>query len=149
MKSYFQLLKDSTITTIKGMAVTLKVFQKVWKKGPVTIEYPEIKDLIPVNSRGILFNDVVDCTACKQCAAICPSKCIHIEAVKKDPTEPKEYTRNGTRKTFSLKKYTIDISLCCFCGLCVEACPTKSLFHTKEYEFSTISKNSLIINCVN
>lgn len=147
-KDYMYLVKDSVVSTVKGMAVTLNIFKKVWSKGPVTIEYPEKKDAIPINSRGKLFNDVIDCIACKQCATVCPSKCIYIEAEKKSANEPKEFTRDGTRKTFNLKKYTIDTSLCCYCGLCVEACPTKCLFHTREYEFSTIDKNSLIVNYI-
>src|ERR1035437_3136779 len=133
---YMGVLKDSAVSTAKGMAITLRVFSKVNRGKSVTIQYPETHDKIPLGSRGLLFMDAEDCISCRQCSAICPVDCIHIEADKKDPTAPVEYTKGGVKKTLALKRFDIDASLCCYCGLCSWTCPTECLYHTKEYEYS-------------
>jgi len=37
-------------------------------------------------------------------------------------------------------RYDLDLSKCCFCGLCAEQCPTHALQHTGQYELSFYSK---------
>src|SRR5205823_2221069 len=133
--------KDTALTTAKGMGITWKVFWKVTQKGAITIQYPEQRDHLPAGSRGLLFNDVDDCISCRQCAAVCPVDCIRIEADKKAPTDAAEYTKGGVKKTLNLKVFDIDVSLCCYCGLCSAACPTDCLYHTKEYEYSKYDRD--------
>jgi NADH-quinone oxidoreductase subunit I len=143
---YLEILRDIVVSTAKGMAITWRTFVKVTTKGAITIQYPEMRDQIPLGSRGLLFNDVEDCISCKQCAAACPVDCIHIEADKKDAAVAPDFTKGGVRKTLDLKRFEIDISLCCYCGLCSAACPTDCLYHTKEYEYSVYERDKHIMD---
>ena len=63
------------------------------------------------------------CVGCTFCARTCPDYCIKVERVD-DP---------GGR---CLTRYELDLSKCCFCGLCAEQCPTDALAHTGQYELS-------------
>lgn len=141
--SYVGLIKDIAVSTGKGMAITFKVFARVNRRGGATISYPETRDAVPTGSRGLLFNDVEDCISCRQCAVVCPVDCIYIEAEKKIPGEPVEFTKGGVKKTLDLKRFEIDVALCCYCGLCSAACPTDCLYHTKEYEYSKYERDKL------
>ena len=51
---------------------------------PVTIEYPEVREQLPANSRSRLFNDAENCISCYQCATACPVDCIYITATRRD-----------------------------------------------------------------
>ncbi len=146
---YCETIKDITFSTLKGMGVTIKYFWKVNTKGAITIQYPEQKDTLPMGSRGLLFNDVEDCISCKQCAQACPVDCIYIEADKKGAGAPADMTKGGVKKTLDLKRFEIDISLCCYCGLCSAACPTDCLYHTKEYEYSVVDRDKHIMDYMN
>ncbi len=68
------------------------------------------------------------CVGCTFCARTCPDYAIRVERVD-DPGE-----RCVTR-------YDLDLSKCCFCGLCAEQCPTDALQHTGQYELSFYSKD--------
>lgn len=143
---YLGMVKDAAFTTFKGMGITFKVFAKVQTKGDITIQYPETRDHLPLGSRGLLFNDVDDCISCKQCAAVCPVDCIYIEADKKEAGAAADFTKGGVKKTLDLKRFDIDVSLCCYCGLCSSVCPTECLYHTKEYEYSVLDRDKHIMN---
>lgn len=143
---YAGIIKDVAVSSMKGMAITLKVFGKVTTKGGITIQYPEERDKIPLGSRGLLFNDVDDCISCRQCAAICPVDCITIEADKKEAGAAVDMTKGGVKKTLELKKFDIDVSLCCYCGLCSSVCPTECLYHTKEYEYSVMDRDKHVMD---
>lgn len=146
---YLEIIKDAALSTLKGMWITLKVFFKVNQQGAITIQYPENRDKIPMGSRGLLFNDVEDCISCKQCAAACPVDCIYIEADKKEATATPDFTKGGVKKTLNLKRFDIDVSLCCYCGLCSAACPTDCLYHTKEYEYSVLDRDKHVFHYLN
>jgi len=146
---YMGVLKDVAVSTAKGMAVTLRVFWKVQTRGAITIQYPETRDKIPDGSRGLLFNDVEDCISCRACELVCPVDCIYIEADKKNPSDTPDFTKGGVKKTLDLKRFEIDISLCCYCGLCSAACPTDCLYHTKEYEYSVMTRDKHIMDYMN
>lgn len=146
---YSGAIKDIVLTTMKGMGITLAQMARVTQKGAITIQYPEQRDQLPLGSRGLLFNDVEDCISCKQCAVVCPVDCIYIEADKKDASEGQDFTKGGVKKTLNLKKFDIDISLCCYCGLCSAACPTDCLYHTKEYEYSVIDRDKHVMDYLN
>ena len=149
MKEYMRLIRDIVLSTMKGMAVTWRIFWKVQTRGAVTIQYPEMRDKIPLGSRGLLFNDVDDCISCRQCAVVCPVDCIYIEAEKKPPGTAIDMTKGGVKKVLELKRFDIDVSLCCYCGLCSAACPTECLYHTKEYEYSKMDRDKFTFDYLN
>src|SRR5688572_9023175 len=103
---YVGMIKDVAVTTMKGMGITWKVFFRVNTQGGTpTIQFPENRDTIPLGSRGLLFNDVEDCISCRQCAAICPVDCIHIEADKRPATATPDFTKGGVKKTLDLRRF--------------------------------------------
>jgi len=120
-------------TCFKGLMITGRYIVAV---KPVTIEYPEVREELPSNSRSRLFNDVDNCISCLQCAASCPVDCIYITATRRDKEAPKLKTDDGTPIKLDLNQYTIDTALCCYCGLCTTVCPTECLTHTVDYEFA-------------
>ena len=67
------------------------------------------------------------CVGCTFCARTCPDFAIRVERV--DDPEGRCVTR-----------YDLDLSKCCFCGLCAEQCPTGALVHTAQYELSFYSR---------
>lgn len=63
------------------------------------------------------------CVGCTFCARTCPDYAIKVDRVD-DP---------GERR---VSRYELDLTKCCFCGLCAEQCPTDALRHTGQYELS-------------
>jgi NADPH-dependent glutamate synthase beta subunit-like oxidoreductase len=63
------------------------------------------------------------CVGCTFCARTCPDYAIEVERVD-DPGER------------CVTHYQLDLTKCCFCGLCAEQCPTDALAHTGQYEMS-------------
>ena len=112
---WFKNIWDGMSSCLKGMMIT---FKYVYAVKPVTIEYPEVREELPENSRSRLFNDVDNCISCMQCAVACPVDCIYITAVRREKEAPKLKTDDGTPIKLDLKQYTIDTALCCYCGLC-------------------------------
>jgi NADH-quinone oxidoreductase subunit I len=55
-KEYFSGLFNGISTTVKGMWIT---FRYVWAVKPVSIEYPEVREVLPERARMRLFNDVL------------------------------------------------------------------------------------------
>jgi NADH-quinone oxidoreductase subunit I len=129
IKNIFRVVK----TSLTGMFITIKY---VLAKSPTTLEYPEVREVLPETARMRLYNDTLNCIACNMCAISCPVDCIYITsfARPKDLEVPK--TSNGNAKRQVLVQYTIDTALCCYCGLCTTVCPTESLTHSYDYEFS-------------
>lgn len=131
--SWLKNIWSAVASVTKGMSITMRYVLSV---KPVTIEYPEVREELPQNSRSRLYNDVDNCISCFQCATACPVDCIYITATRRDKEAPKLKTDDGTPIKLDLKQYTIDTALCCYCGLCTEACPTECLTHTTDYEYS-------------
>lgn len=131
---WFKNIWEGIKTTAIGMGIT---FKYVWGHKVVTIEYPEVREKLPDNSRSRLFNDAENCISCFQCATACPVDCIYITAVKRPSDAEKIKTKDGTPIKLDLKQYTIDTALCCYCGLCTTVCPTECLTHTTDYEFAS------------
>ncbi len=63
------------------------------------------------------------CVGCTFCARTCPDFAITVE-------------RDDTPGERCLTLYELDLTKCCFCGLCAEQCPTGALTHTGQYELS-------------
>lgn len=119
---------------IRGMGITGKHLGK----HAVTLQYPEEKMEMFERSRGIvvLLSDKetgeLNCTACELCMRACPTAAISIDA-----------PRDENKKKI-LKKFEVDHSICCFCGLCEEACNFSALKLANKYEFSTQNKDDLV-----
>ncbi len=137
---WFKNVWSGLFTAIKGMLITIRY---VYAVKPVTIEYPEVRETLPENSRSRLFNDVDNCISCMQCADACPVDCIYIAAVRREKDAPAIKTDDGTPIKFDLKQYTIDTALCCYCGLCTTVCPTQCIQHSTDYEFAAYTVENM------
>jgi len=130
MKAIFKGLKE----LIAGMGITGKHLGR----HAITIQYPEERWEMPERSRGIvvLLSDKetgeLNCTGCLLCMRACPTAAITIDAPR------------GEDKKRVLKKFDIDFTICCFCGLCEEACNFSAIKMAPKYEFSVENKNELI-----
>jgi formate hydrogenlyase subunit 6/NADH:ubiquinone oxidoreductase subunit I len=93
---------------------------------------------MPERSRGIvvLLSDKetgeLNCTVCLLCSKACPTRAIQIDFEK------------GEKGKRHLKNFVVDHGLCCFCGLCEEACNFAAIKMATMYEFSTENKEDLI-----
>ncbi|MGE0644367.1 MAG: NADH-quinone oxidoreductase subunit I [Nitrospira sp.] len=96
--------------------------------------------MAPDNYRGMLtllrYDDGTEkCVGCDLCEAACPSRVIAVisAGVPAEPT--KRYAR----------EYSMDMTRCLFCGLCVQAYPVDALVMTKEYECAVYDKQNLFL----
>ena len=140
MGRYFRNIADSATSIWVGMNVTLKhLFVP-----SVTLQYPEEKVEMFERSRGQLHCDIDDCIGCDQCARACPVDCIYIETEKAGKDEDLGVTTKGTKKRLKVHRFDIDMSLCCYCGLCTYPCPTECLVMTPQYESSIYEREGLL-----
>jgi NADH-quinone oxidoreductase chain I len=95
-----------------------KVVREILSK-PSTLEFPEQKELLTDNYRGVEKLDMKTCISCSSCALICPNNTITMVDAE---------TERGTKKMPE-----INLERCLFCGLCEEVCPTHCLTLTKDY----------------
>lgn len=123
---------------IKNLFVGMQITSKHLGKHAITLQYPEQKMEMPARSRGIviLLSDKetgdLNCTACMLCAKACPTGAILIDAPRDE------------NKKRQLKGFVVDHGLCCFCGLCEEACNFCAIKMASKYEFSDLTKENLV-----
>ena len=124
---------------VAGFGVTFRtMFKKV-----VTEQYPEYKK--PTASRfhgrhqlNRWPDGLEKCIGCELYAWSCPADAIYVEGATNTPDgrfSPGE--RYG-------RVYQINYLRCILCGLCIEACPTRALTMTNEYELADSSRADLI-----
>ena len=109
---------------IKGTVNPLTALGQFGKK-PHTIRFPEVQVEAADRYRGLHYNDINACIGCGNCSTICMNKAIdmiHIDGIE------------GKKGDSGLRP-RVDNGRCCWCGLCVEVCPTGSLNLTKDYIF--------------
>ncbi len=125
------------ISHIKNLLLGLGIAGKHLGRHAITIQYPEQRYDIPEGSRGIvvLLSDKktgeLNCTACELCMRACPTAAIRIDSHRDE----------NKRKV--LDQFVVDNGLCCFCGLCEEACNFSALKMATKYEFSCLDKDDL------
>lgn len=73
------------------------------------------------------------CVGCTFCARTCPDYAIQVDRID-DP---------GGR---CVTRYDLDLTKCCFCGLCAEQCPTDALRHSGQYELAFYSRKFTIFD---
>lgn len=123
---------------IKGLGVTFGEMVKTLKPsgGPVTVQYPHEKEEPTARARGVISLYEENCTACMLCSRECPDWCIYIEAHK--TLAPPRREGGKPRQVNALDRFSIDYSLCMYCGICVEVCPFEALFWSPEFEYSEL-----------
>ncbi len=95
------------------------------------------------------------CIACMQCEKFCPVDCIKIDFIKppKDSGVDCGITSNDTQKKMIVSRFTIDMSECMYCNLCVFPCPEECIYmvggpnaekHEIDYEFSQYKRDGMI-----
>lgn len=77
------------------------------------------------NYRGFHVNDWEKCIGCSTCQKVCDNAAITMVRIPELPDLPLEGARN--------ERPAIDYGRCCWCGLCVDICPTGSLSLSTEY----------------
>lgn len=135
MMGYFKNVKDGMTSIATGMRVTLGHL----KVKANTELYPFVEATQRENFRGELFNNVDDCIGCMQCSTACPVDCIDIETIKAAGHVDLGVTSDSShsKKKLHLAKYDINMAKCCYCGLCVNACPTSCLVMTDKFDYAT------------
>ena len=71
---------------------------------------------------------------CELCAWACPADAIFVEAASNTPEE--QYSA-GERYG---RVYQINYLRCIFCGMCIEACPTRALTMTNDFEIAKYTR---------
>ena len=123
----------------RGFAVPFKtMFKPV-----VTTEYPEVKRAPQprFHGRHVLnrYEDGLEkCIGCELCAWTCPADAIYVQGADNTPE-----ARYSPGERYGAV-YQINYLRCILCGICLEACPTRALTMSQEYELSGDSREALI-----
>jgi NADH-quinone oxidoreductase subunit I len=153
MKQYFLDLLDAVTSVAKGMGVTLKhLFQKNHTQQYLSDENPGERWKSPIVPEGMLSDrsrmrlhvKIEDCIGCKQCEKACPVDCIYITTEKREKTDAPIFAADGTAIKQKVVQFDIDMSLCCYCQLCVYPCPTECILMTPEFEFAETLKSNFL-----
>ncbi len=130
---------------LKGLVETARNFFGSYaeKERLTTVQFPEERLVQPEAARvfPFLLYDTDDaekglrCVACKICEVECPPKCITIE---KSTEKKPDYAGNYAGKPqFYPAKFSIDVSVCMSCQICVEVCPFDAIKMDTAFELST------------
>lgn len=160
MKDYFQGIAAAITTVTTGMVITMRhLFTRSVTQQYTSSEQPDERwkpakatsgsAIVPAGvleerSRMRLHVKIEDCIGCKQCEKVCPVDCINITTEKREKTEAPLFAGDGTAIKQKVVQFDIDMSLCCYCQLCVYPCPTECIVMTPEYEFAETVKSNFL-----
>ena len=168
--SYFKNISNGIKSLISGLSLTWEHMVKKEEK-VATLQYPHEKFPVPEKNIGFeqseynvirsrLHVDIDDCIGCLQCERACPVDCIKIDTIK--PPKGNEFecgtTSNDTKKKMIVPRFTIDMSECMYCNLCVYPCPEECIYmvggpneskHEIDYEFSQYKRDGMIFEFSN
>jgi NADH-quinone oxidoreductase subunit I len=124
----------SIMSLASGLGLT---FRTMFRKS-VTIQYPHVPVPVAPGYRGPVRlvtegePETHKCVGCLACQRICPTNAIPILSL----------TKNELNKNVPVD-FVIDDALCCFCGLCVEVCPTEALEHSAVSDWAVPNAKTL------
>ena len=153
MKQYFMDIGTTSKTVVQGMIITFKhLFTRSCTQQYTSDEQPEERwksSIVPEGvlqdrSRMRLHVKIEDCIGCKQCEKVCPVDCITITTEKREKTDAPLFAGDGTAVKQKVVQFDIDMSLCCYCQLCVYPCPTECIVMTPEFEFAETDKSNFL-----
>ena len=163
--AYFNNIASGVKSFLSGLVLTLDHFKNK-KEKVATLQYPHEKFPVPEKKIGFdhseynvirsrLHVDIDDCIGCLQCERVCPVDCIKIDTIK--PPKDSDYdcgkTSHETQKKMIVPRFTIDMSECMYCNLCVYPCPEECIYmvggpneskHEIDYEFSQYKREGMI-----
>ncbi|MFC1477478.1 NuoI/complex I 23 kDa subunit family protein [candidate division KSB1 bacterium] len=142
MKAYFRNIYIAFSTIFAGMTVTMRRMLNP----SVTVQYPHQRLDIPDRARNQLVNIIDECNGCNQCVRACPVNCITLETIKAFDGEDLGTTSDGSTRRLHVTVYDIDMSKCCYCGLCTIPCPTEAVVMTDKYEYAAYNRDDLIFH---
>ncbi len=137
MRDWFRNVWIAITTVAEGMAVTLRLWLKTYRRQTFTevYEYPEVPVPVKARYRGFHRFDLTACIACDRCAVACPVDCIYIEK-----------TKSPTGKGFRVETFAIDYTKCMFCALCVDPCPVDCIFMGSTHDLSCYTRDGCIVD---
>ena len=130
---------------IGGFKVTARHFvDTVFRRGSITMEYPEQKWVVPEGYRGApyLVKDqagATKCVSCQLCEFVCPPK-----AIKITPPGPAGAPADRANAEKMPREFEINMLRCIFCGFCQEVCPEEAIFLQKDYSLTGLSRAEMI-----
>ena len=79
------------------------------------------------------------CIGCPFCEIICPSRVILVK-----PAGKRESKVTGKKRGYA-DDFTLDMSACIFCELCVQVCPTDAIVMTREQDQPAFGREDLVL----
>ncbi len=128
------------IDTLRALATTLK---NALRK-PTTYEFPKVirpraeriraSFALPDDEHG-----EIACIACLACERICPSQVIKMKSGGK-----RDSPVTGKKRAY-VDEFTLDLSACIQCELCVQVCNSDAIYMVREMETPAFSREDLVL----